>query len=564
MSAAAPSTDSGRTALSTRGRVLYAVGLWALACVGCYFGWKVFWFLVDDAYIAFRYISNRWLGYGYTWNAPPFLPVEGYSSLLWIVLLDAIWSLFGIEPPASANVVSLICAFGSLAIVALWVTQRWTDITAGLRLPWLLFWTLALVVVNRNFLIWSSSGMETALFNLLLLLWLFLAFGLLEAPRRNAALIAATAWLLTMTRPDGLLFWLATCMLLAVLGNARALAWPALGVRALPLLGTPLHVGWRYWYYGSWLPNTYYAKVVSAWPEAGVRYLASFVLEYGLLLWLSVLALVCARVVRARAGSWRRLRSPAALLTAIACGAVLAHLGYYVIVVGGDHFEYRVLSQLAPLIALAFVRAAALLASMPLAGVLCAALLVFGNVIPWTHWELTRHVNERAHAVKLTAKVAPALAQPFALLALPFDALQAELIGQGIGVRHQEHKVFRLWQSSLYPSRANGLKLRARQPNPVHVYPCVGVPAWSLPRFHIVDSVGLNDYVIARTPVPRHRRGYMAHERTPPPGYIESFLPNIQFNRARRLIELRRVRPLTDARIREIERRYRAIVDQLR
>jgi hypothetical protein len=29
-----------------------------------YYGWRLFWFLTDDAYIAFRYISNSILGYG--------------------------------------------------------------------------------------------------------------------------------------------------------------------------------------------------------------------------------------------------------------------------------------------------------------------------------------------------------------------------------------------------------------------------------------------------------------------------------------------------------------------
>ena len=40
-----------------------------LGGVGLILGWRVFWFLTDDAYIAFRYISNSHLGYGYVWNA---------------------------------------------------------------------------------------------------------------------------------------------------------------------------------------------------------------------------------------------------------------------------------------------------------------------------------------------------------------------------------------------------------------------------------------------------------------------------------------------------------------
>lgn len=540
-------------------RRFWTGALWVAACAGCYFGWKTYWFLTDDAFIAFRYIGNRQLGHGYTWNAPPFLPVEGYSSFLWVVLLDAIWSALGVPPPGSANNVSLICALSSLAIVALWVRSRWAEVARGSALPWLLFWTLALIVTNRTFLVWASSGLETALFNALVLLWCYLLFGLTEAPRARAPLVAALASLLCLARPDGLLFWSVTVGLLAGLALLRAVPGRALIASVVLLLGAPAHVAWRYAYYGSWLPNTYYAKVVAAWPEVGIRYLASFVLEYGLWLWLAVIALAALRAVRARV--WWRVPAPALLARVAASFAVLAHVAYYVLVVGGDHFEYRVLSQLVPLLALAFVRSAVLIVGVRFAGLLCAALLAVQSVIPWTHFALTRDLYTRRETLRLKVAVAPALAPPFAALAVPFDRLQAELIDHGVGVRHQEHKVFRLWQQSMYPSRARGLALRMRQPNPVHVYPCVGVGGWTLPRVHVIDTLGLNDHVIARTPVERSGRGAIGHERKPPPGYLESFAPNVQFGREHRLIELARRQPLTDERIRAIERRYRAIVD---
>ncbi|UCG61884.1 MAG: hypothetical protein JSV52_00925, partial [Candidatus Zixiibacteriota bacterium] len=62
-----------------------------LAGIGLYIGWRKFWFLTDDAFIAFRYVSNSILGHGYTWNAPPFRPVEGYTSFLWVILLESVW-----------------------------------------------------------------------------------------------------------------------------------------------------------------------------------------------------------------------------------------------------------------------------------------------------------------------------------------------------------------------------------------------------------------------------------------------------------------------------------------
>lgn len=44
---------------------------------------------------------------------------------------------------------------------------------------------------------------------------------------------------------------------------------------------------------------------------------------------------------------------------------------------------------------------------------------------------------------------------------------------------------------------------------------------------NIIDYHGLNDYVIARSPPSWDRMRWMAHERYPPPGYVESFAPNV-------------------------------------
>ncbi len=97
-----------------------ALALVALgACAAVFYGWRVFWFLTDDAFIAFRYISNAHLGYGYVWNAPPFRPVEGYTSFLWVVLLDVVWRISGVEPPKSANYISLVFAYLTLLTGAL-------------------------------------------------------------------------------------------------------------------------------------------------------------------------------------------------------------------------------------------------------------------------------------------------------------------------------------------------------------------------------------------------------------------------------------------------------------
>ena len=112
-------TPEARTALARLG-----TGLLLLATVAAvYQGWRVFWFLTDDAYIAFRYVQNSVAGFGYVFNPPPFAPVEGYTSFLWVVILDGVWRLTGVAPPDSANWISLGFGYATLGIVLLFVRR---------------------------------------------------------------------------------------------------------------------------------------------------------------------------------------------------------------------------------------------------------------------------------------------------------------------------------------------------------------------------------------------------------------------------------------------------------
>ena len=88
----------GRTFIRSRSVRLVLLGL--AVGVLAYVGYRLFFFITDDAFIAFRYINNQKLGYGLVWNPPPFQPVEGYTSWLWIVLLGWAWSLTGVDAVA--------------------------------------------------------------------------------------------------------------------------------------------------------------------------------------------------------------------------------------------------------------------------------------------------------------------------------------------------------------------------------------------------------------------------------------------------------------------------------
>jgi arabinofuranosyltransferase len=87
------------------------------------------------------------------------------------------------------------------------------------------------------------------------------------------------------------------------------------------------HYLWRHWYYGDWLPNTYYAKTgdLAGQLRTGLPYALDFLWRF--ILPLSVLVVAAA----ARDGA-TAVRSRPAILTAALLGAWLG----YTIVVGGD------------------------------------------------------------------------------------------------------------------------------------------------------------------------------------------------------------------------------------
>lgn len=522
------------------GRLTSLLVLAALA----YWGWSVFYFLTDDAYILFRYASNHLLGHGLVWNPEPFAPVEGYTSLLWVLLLEAVWRVFDLAPPQSANWLSL--AFGYAGLWLLLAKLRrvqwpvavapWRDLIIGL--------SLLGIVSNRTFLTWLSSGLETSLFNFCMIWWLCAATAPTHRPGRWLFNLAISASCAALTRPDGLLFVGATLVLLA-LWRQRSL------LPAFPLLVIPLHFAWRRAYYGLWLPNTYYAKGVGAAPGTGADYFFSFAIENGIVVWLLIAA---AALLRKRTHSGVQPDPGAALRASVVAAPFVLHFAFYTLIIGGDHFEYRVYSHLIPLCFASAAWLAARAIPQPSFVLTSLALFVLASwPIPWTHWLQTRDLNTRQQTFQLTQPIAehfPSWLQP---LVAGWDRSQARLIASYVGVRHQEHKVFLQSQQRWLPRRELGARI-AWSERAVFALGSVGMPGWVLPEVAIIDEFGLNDAVIARNPIVSSSARRMAHDRAPPPGYVECFRPNLRIE-ARRAVLVRRLAPLRDEDIRACEAR---------
>ena len=282
--------------------------------------------VIDDAYISFRYLDNWLGGRGLVYNAGD--RVEGYTNFLWIAALAPL-RLMGLAPEAA----SFGLALAALTLL-LWAVSSAAASLAGSRAAGILAVLLALSSGSLAF--WTGSGMETVLFAALLAL----ANASLARRGRLTVPAALLFGLAVLTRPDGVLFFAAAFLAFAlpaaggVPGGARGLFRAAAAFSVLPALQVLLRV----WYYGEWLPNTFYAKATGIEADLlapGLGYLADFLRSGGV-----VPLVAAAAVFLVRAGRSR---------TAVAVALQTVFQAAYTVKIGGDSFPlFRFLLPLLP------------------------------------------------------------------------------------------------------------------------------------------------------------------------------------------------------------------------
>ena len=297
--------------------------------------WVYVW-LADDAFISFRYAQNLAVGQGLVFN--PGERVEGYTNFLWVVLLAAT-SLLGVAPELAAAPLSLLATVGLWALVAWWAAS-------SVRPQDSILWILApclLLAATRSVAVWSTGGLETRFFELLILAGLVLLASRLTDPdpRRSLVLPALAFALATLTRPDGVLIAGACAVVsVTILLWRRLLGMQVVRGAAVYVGIVGAHLLFRRLYYGDWVPNTWHAKVGGQdWSDYGLMYVEAFALEYTALLWIP--GLIAGGVAHIRAGT--------AVVPGLILATVVPHAAYYT-AIGGDHFEYRPFDLYFPLV----------------------------------------------------------------------------------------------------------------------------------------------------------------------------------------------------------------------
>jgi hypothetical protein len=311
-------------------------------------------YVVDDAYISFRYARNLARGDGLVFN--PGERVEGYTNFLWTLMVAAGLKL-GLEAVDLAKVLGFTFAAATLFLVGVFYSRIFGR--TG-KVSWIPAFLLAL---SPPLAVWTLGGLETTLFAFLVTAGLLVHIRA-RIQERVSMESSVVLLLACLTRPEGLLF---ATLVFADLLISRT------GKRLLLLWLVPLVAGylpyflWRWSYYGYLLPNTFYAKTGGAggWGR-GLAYLADFLWPAGIPVLPAFLLVFMERS--------RRVLLPA---------AAMAVWVVYVLAVGGDGLAmYRFLL---PVLPVAYVLTTetllrlgdrALLRSPAAGAVLTAALLV--------------------------------------------------------------------------------------------------------------------------------------------------------------------------------------------
>ncbi len=324
-------------------------------------------FVLDDAFISFRYADHLARGLGLVWN--PGEAVEGYTNYLWTVFM-AVPHRLGLDPITFAWIAGLILFALSLA-----VTYRLAARVAGG--PAAAWAAVLLVGTHHTFNAFATSGLETQLQALLFVAGAWAALRLVEendwrVPACAGLSLVLSAALLTRLDSAVLVVIVGSVTLAALLraplaapDRLRALA--ALALPALVLVG-----GWLAWKlatYGAVLPNTFHVKTGDEGALAqGLRFARHFFVSYGYVLWLPVAVVFGRRLVRA-ADRW----------TATLAATVAAWIGY-VASVGGDFMEFRFFVPIVPFLLILLIFVAFTISHSPAVRVALLLLLAAGSL----------------------------------------------------------------------------------------------------------------------------------------------------------------------------------------
>jgi arabinofuranosyltransferase len=345
------------------------LGFVVVAMFGALRAWDLR-FVQDDAYISWRYADNLARGLGLVWNEGEH--VEGYTNFLWTVIV-AIPHALGLDVELFVTLLGLALFTATLAMFYALVgalTRSWVAAAAA---------TLTLGLFP-SFAAYATGGLETQLQACFVIAMVTLVVSGIQRECPSALISAAigtTGALAILTRMDSI-------VIVAPLITLHAWSIAAYGSRRLPAValavGVPLAIcgGWLAWkfvYYGSLLPNTYRTKVegIGGLTREGMRFGRTFLQAYAF-----YLPVACVPI-----GGWLAWEGRLDRRVIVVVAVPLVFWIAYVVRVGGDFMEYRLLIPALPLVFLATYWVMCELDAQPARAALLTSIVLAGGM--WSY-----------------------------------------------------------------------------------------------------------------------------------------------------------------------------------
>ena len=332
----------------------------------------LFWFIIfgqnvigiDDANIFKAYAQNLANGFGFVFQ-PGGERVEGFTSLLYVLLLSLLYSISGnIDFSGlllSVSIFLLVIA-STIALLMILCQRKKQQISLYTSVGLLLTWLFA----SPYFVIWLSlTQMDTGLWTLTVLLAMIWCFSVDLNKNRRLQMVLGSGilLLLILTRPEGMLLsaLLPSSWFLRVLLSTRVITGSKLryfrdrsliGIGLIGVwLGSVFGLTWfRLTYFGWPLPNTYYAKFS---PDTlyrigqGILYAWSFV-SHQPVVFISI-SLICYLIFLGY-----KTQKKLTMYDLTLFGLVASLLFFIPIMNGGDHFAgWRMYQPIWPILGLA-------------------------------------------------------------------------------------------------------------------------------------------------------------------------------------------------------------------
>ncbi len=220
----------------------------------------------DDSYITFRYSANLGSGYGAVFNKGE--RVEGYSSLLWVIIM-ALVKLFGGDMKVWSILLGLLIYAGIIIYLYLKIIEISKE--QKTKILWAVI-SVLILIFNYRFVRWSVEGNEFSLYVLLVLLYYetFSRF-LKDFSGRFYILTIILSGLFILLRPEAPIYIILSGMISLSYyfkNKTKDLLIKILWFYLPVIIIYFIFILWRRLYYGYWLPNTFYCKV-----EVGTDYL---------------------------------------------------------------------------------------------------------------------------------------------------------------------------------------------------------------------------------------------------------------------------------------------------